>query len=64
VPLNAALLAQRLPINDVEALLCDQFGSDLDQALRAGRLAMKKADKHLKEWTVNNRRGAYAAGSN
>ena len=50
VPLNAALLARRLPINDGSALLWNQFGSELERALNAGRLEMKKADKHLKEW--------------
>jgi hypothetical protein len=49
VPLNAALLARRLPINDGSALLWNQFGSELERALNAGRLEMKKADKHLKE---------------
>jgi hypothetical protein len=49
VPLNAALLARRLPINDGSALLWNQFGSELERALIPGRLEMKKADKHLKQ---------------
>ena len=49
VPLNAALLAKRLPINDGSALLWNQFGRELERALIAGRLEMKKADKHLKQ---------------
>ena len=50
VPLNAALLARRLPVNDGSALLWNQFGRELERALIASRLEMKKADKHLKEW--------------
>ena len=32
VPLKAALLARRLPINDASALLWNQFGSELERA--------------------------------
>jgi hypothetical protein len=50
VPLTAALLVRMLPVNDGVALLWNQFGSELERALIAGRLEIKMADKHLKEW--------------
>ena len=54
VPLQAALLCRRLPLNVGENLLRIQLGDDLERALRKGKESMQKADEKLSEWARSN----------